>query len=143
MFKFVEGFYMLKNITSGVKKAASGVGKILFLFIICLVLGLGIVFPLWKWADSSPKSYTWAILCVLLAGIIFLFIRSFKKKGGFNFTFGILKLITILGGLTLCVYFVLKSNRIMSLVVFVMMFVLYGILVAIKSRIKEKTNSKN
>ncbi|MBQ5384772.1 MAG: hypothetical protein IIU46_10040 [Treponema sp.] len=126
---------MIQNIAKGYKKFISLVGKIILLSALCVLLGVCIVFPLWKWASSTPAVYSYAILALVAAGAVYLFISLFRKKGALRFFMGFLKIAFIIGGLSLCVYFVLQSNRTAALIVLIVSFVLYGILSAVSASV--------
>lgn len=129
---------MLKDFTDGLGKFFSVAGKIVVLAAICLGLGIGIVFPLWKWASAGPKSYTWGMACLLVLGLIYITIGSIRKNGFLKFLLWIFKTVLILVGIFLCIFFVLKSNRILALVVLVVDLILFAIVVSVESASKRK-----
>ena len=119
---------MIKNVFKGYKKLFSTIGKIILLTAVCLATGFCIVFPLWKWATSSPKSYTLAILIIALAFFFFLIIKKLLSSPKKIFLQRLLRIIVILGGLALCIVSVMTGHRIIALAVLVLTFLLYGIL---------------
>ena len=129
---------MIKNIARGYRKFISIVGKVLLLAALSLVLGVCIVFPLWKWASSSPKIYSWFVLGLLVAGAVYMIFVLLKKKGGTRFFIGLAKILLVAGGISFSIYMVLNSNRIVAAVVFVLTFVLYGVLSAISTSVLNK-----
>lgn len=133
---------MLKKLATGSRKFFSAVGRIVLLAATCFLLGIGIVLPLWKWASSSPATYTWFVLGLICVGIIFAIVCAFKKKGPLATVFGLLKVLLIVGGLALAVYFVLNSNRILALIVLAVTVVLFCVLVSIKSAIEGHLKTK-
>ncbi len=114
------------RIASGFKKLTSSLGKILILSAICIAMALGVAYPLWKWATTSPKSYTAAMLVIM--GLLLLIIRTAIKKGPRNFVFFALKLAVIAGGLGGTVFFILKCYRLVALIVFLVAGIIYAIL---------------
>ncbi|MBO5608349.1 MAG: hypothetical protein J5930_10735 [Treponema sp.] len=100
----------------------SALGKIILLAAVCAVLGFGIVWPLWKWATVSAKSYTVAVLSVCALGVLWILIRSFRKVGAFRFFIRVGKIISVALGIFFAVYFVLKSQRILGAVVLIVSF---------------------
>jgi len=91
-------------------------------------MALGVAFPLWKWATTSPKSYTTAMLVVMGLLLLLLIIRTAVKKGPKSFIFFTLKFAIIAGGLAGTVFFILNSNRIAALIVFLVAGIIYAIL---------------
>ena len=119
---------MIKKLTGGFKKFTSSLGKFLVLAAICLALALGIVCPLWKWATTSPSSYTTALLIILAALFVLLVVKTAIKKGPKGFLFFALKFIVAIGGISASIFFILKSNRVMALIVFIVAVIIYAIL---------------
>ncbi len=119
---------MIKKLSGGFKKLTSSLGKLIVLALICLALALGIVCPLWKWATTSPKSYTIALLAIFAALFVVLIIRTAVRKGPKTFLFFILKLAAVIGGVGGAVFFILNSNRIAALIVFIAAVIIYAIL---------------
>ena len=119
---------MIKKLSGGFKKLTSSLGKLIVLALICLALALGIVYPLWKWATTSPKSYTIALLAIFAALFVVLIIRTAVRKGPKMFLFFILKLAAVIGGVGGAVFFILNSNRIAALIVFIAAVIIYAIL---------------
>ncbi|NLM00102.1 MAG: hypothetical protein GX220_01425 [Treponema sp.] len=69
------------------KSFFSGMGKFFLLVALCALFALVIVWPLWKWATSSPTSYSVVLLSVLAFTVvlsvikkIFAQIKSSKKS---------------------------------------------------------------
>ena len=89
--------------------------KIVGMIFVCLALGALIVFPLWKWASSSPKSYTLCILILLIAFAVYLLIKSAKKIGIKSFTLRWSKILVIALGLCLMFKSVLIGERVLAL----------------------------
>ena len=116
------------RIASGFKKLTSSLGKILILSAICIAMALGVAYPLWKWATTSPKSYTAAMLVIMGLLLLLLIIRTAIKKGPKNFVFFALKLAVIAGGLGGTVFFILKCYRLAALIVFLVAGIIYAIL---------------
>lgn len=132
---------MLKKIASGYKKLFSSTAKIILFAVLCLAIAFVFVWPLWKWAMTSPDSYSWvlAVLIILLAG--WAIFKSIKKNGIHSFIINTLKLLIIAGSIAGCVILVLKGHRIISLVVLLAAFIVYGIVAfGIKNK---KTPEKN
>ena len=119
---------MIKKIASGYGRLLSSTAKIILLAAICLGLSFIIVYPLWKWALSSPTSYSWAVLALACAALVYSIARSIKRNGVASSLRMFAKLVVVFGGLSACVLFVLKGQRILALVCFIAVFVVYGIL---------------
>lgn len=57
--------------------------KIFGLLAFCLAAGFAVVFPLWKFAVSAPKAYTFFVLFAILAAAVFFATRKiFRNKNG-------------------------------------------------------------
>ncbi|MCR4742706.1 MAG: hypothetical protein K5866_07570 [Treponema sp.] len=54
--------------------------SLLALLLACLLLAFLVVWPLWKFAIGSPKVYTWTILGIMAALLIFLIVKKIIKK---------------------------------------------------------------
>src|SRR5574344_1183056 len=119
---------MLKKIANGYGKLFSSIGKILLLAALCLGLSFIIVYPLWKWALSSPNSYNWTILALFFVLVIYWIIKKVKVQGALAFLKKLTKVLIILAGIICCVISVLNSKRILALFILVATFVIYGIL---------------
>ncbi len=132
---------MFHDIIKGYGKALAGIGKFLFLFILCGVIGFLIVFPLWKFAVTYPDAYTWMVLAVI-AGMLIVFavlkiyrylnptgtdLRE-KKQRMADFFRGIAKFCTCTGGFVLFILAVLKAGRFVGFGVLLLVVVVYGIL---------------
>ena len=119
---------MIKKIARGYGKLFSSFFKIIFLAALCFALGFLIVYPLWLFASSAPSAYTVCMMVVIAVALVFLLGLSLKKMGFARFMIRIGKLVLVLGGIALCVYFVFASNRMAALLVLIAVFVLYGFL---------------
>ena len=130
---------MIKKIAKGYGNLFSSFLKIIFLAVLCLGLGFLIVYPLWLFASSAPSAYTVCMLVIIALAMVFLIVMSARKLGFARFLIRIAKLVIVLGGIGLCVYFVFASNRIAALLVLIAVFILYGLL-AFGVRKNEKKN---
>lgn len=136
---------MIKKIAHGYGRLFSSILKIVFLAAICLGLSFIVVYPLWKWALSSPTSYTGAILVLALIFIVYATVKAIKKNGVMKFLHALSKILVILGGLTGCILFVLNGRRLIALAVLVATFIIYGVLAfGFRSdKMNENVSSKN
>ncbi|MBQ1593158.1 MAG: hypothetical protein II103_03595 [Treponema sp.] len=119
---------MIKNIAKGYKSLIASTVKILLLIAVCAGLGFSIVYPLWKWATISPKSYTTACLCLLAAAALFLAVKSFLRLGAKKWLVRLAKLLTVFAGLGFITFSVIRGNRLAALVAAPLVFILYGLL---------------
>jgi len=119
---------MIKNIAKGYRSLITSTVKILLLIAVCAGLGFAIVYPLWKWATVSPKSYTIACLCLLAAAAVFIAIKSFLRLGAKKWFVRIAKLITIFAGLGFIIFSVIRGNRIAAIAAIPAVFIIYGLL---------------
>ncbi len=70
---------MLNKIVKELKHTVFSALKVLFLVALCVLVGIAIVFPLWEWATSSPKTYSMAILLFSVAFLIYKTVKSCIK----------------------------------------------------------------
>jgi len=54
--------------------------RILLLIIVCIALTIAIVFPLWKFATSTPKLYTIVVLVLCLLYLGFVIVRKCRAR---------------------------------------------------------------
>lgn len=119
---------MLKKIASGYGRLFSSLAKIIALAAICLGFSALFVYPLWKWAISSSSTYSWTILGLTVAFIIYALIRKSIKLGIIAFLKKLAKVLTVIGGLCGCFVSVLQGKRVAALIIFIAAFIVYGIL---------------
>lgn len=119
---------MLKKIARGYKKLFSSTGKIILLAILCLALAFIFVWPLWKWAMISPETYSWILIALIAVLAGFGIYKSIKNTGIISFLQKTSKILVILAGVFFCIFFVLKGHRLISLVILIADFIIYGIL---------------
>lgn len=118
----------LSLVVHGYKMLFLSILKLLALATLCVVLSFAVVFPLWKWALSSPKSYTYCMLALLALTVISFLARRIKKHGIRPFLRGLLRVLVIAGGIALSVFCVLSGLRFAALLVLAAMFIASGIL---------------
>lgn len=114
----------MNRILSALRDNITSIGKIIFLIIFCVLTGLVISFPLWKFATVSPSLYT--TICLILIGlsIIFLiykFIRKNSAKKNIRF---FLKTVIFLAGFTGSILLVLSEHRLLALLSIIVMMIL-------------------
>lgn len=54
--------------------------KVLGLVVFCLAVGFAVVFPLWKFAVSAPRVYTFFVLSVIFVVAVFCVVRKILRK---------------------------------------------------------------
>lgn len=54
--------------------------RFLLIILICVASALVIVWPLWKFATTNGKAYTWTVLVLIALWIIFVIIRSVRNR---------------------------------------------------------------
>jgi len=119
---------MIKKIVEGYEKLFNSVGKIFLLLLFCAALGVAFVYPLWKFATVSPKIYTIVIFSIFLITILFFCLKKIKDSGIKNFMLSFAKIITILAGISLCIYLVSIGKRFLAIPSLVLIIVIYGII---------------
>ena len=117
----------MNRILSALRDNISNIGKIILLVIFCIIRGLIISYPLWKFATVSPELYT--IICLFLIGLLILFftikfIRKNTIKKNIRF---FLKVIIFLAGISGSIMLVLSEHRFFALLCFLMMLILFFI----------------
>ena len=88
--------------------------KIIAMVAACVLLGLLLVLPLWKWATVSPKSYTIVILVLMALALIYILWKQAKKLGIKKFSVRLVKVLSAAGGLFLFVSQVIAGNRLIA-----------------------------
>jgi len=140
---------MLKKIASGYGKLFYSIIKIILLAFLCFGFSFIIVYPLWKWALSSPNTYSIAILFLLVAFICFTIIKRIRKQGALISLQRFAKVFIILCGISGCIFSVLQNKRILALIILIAAFIIYGILayglkdIKKTSKVENKTQDKN
>ncbi|UTC67934.1 MULTISPECIES: hypothetical protein [unclassified Treponema] len=119
-------------------KIIKGYGAVLFGLLtfsaiagVCILAGIAVAYPLWKLAVTNTGLYTIISISLFVCGIFYLLIKSVikaYKKSPRGLIISILKKITVIGGLLLCIGLVLTFNKIPALIVLVLIFVIYGFL---------------
>jgi hypothetical protein len=61
-------------------EAGSRIGFVLLLVVGCAALGLAIAWPLWAFATGARQAYTITVLAVGAAGLLFLAVRSARRR---------------------------------------------------------------
>lgn len=70
---------MLKSALK-IKEFFSVFVKFLVLILICLAVCFSVVFPVWKFAVSAPRVYTFFVLAVIFAAVVFFAVRKILRK---------------------------------------------------------------
>ena len=76
---------------------------VLLLAALCAFLGCAVVLPLWKWAVSSPGTYSAAVAVLAALLVLALLVRACKKHGARVFFRRFLKCTVVAGGLAAAV----------------------------------------
>lgn len=116
--------------------------KILCLLAICVIFAFIFVFPLCKWCEFSPKSYSLTILILVLGFIVFFCVKSVLKKGVFNFLRIFVPIFELLALISLSLVLIVKFKIIWGILVFIASWILFAIIITIFSK-KSKVKSKN
>ena len=96
---------------------------------VCVLAGIAVAYPLWLLAATNL--YTIISISIFVCGILYLLVKKAVKaykKSPRGLIISILKKITVIGGLILCIKLVLTFNKIPALVVLILIFVIYGFL---------------
>ncbi len=70
----------MSNVALKIKEFFLNVLKVLGLLGFCLAVGFAVVFPLWKFAVSAPRIYTFFVLFVVFAIAVFCIVRKILRK---------------------------------------------------------------
>ena len=132
---------MLKKIASGYGKLFSSIGKIILIAVLCIGLSFIIVYPLWKWALSSPNTYSFTILALFFVLAIYWMIKKIKVQGALAFLKKLAKVLVILSGIICCTISVSTYLATLAAVILAAAFIIYGIL-AYGFKDENKTSNK-
>ena len=119
---------MIQKIIQGYKNLFSSTGKLFLLLLLCTLFAVAFVFPLWKFAMTYPKAYTFTILSILGLSLIFILIKKIRKSGIKIFAHLLLKFFTIIAGLTCIVILVFHGKRLFAVPVAIAVFFIYGLI---------------
>nr|WP_314781258.1 hypothetical protein [uncultured Treponema sp.] len=98
---------------------------------VCVLAGIAVAYPLWLLAVANVSLYTIISISIFVCGILYLLVKNTikaYKKSPRGLIISILKKITVIGGLILCVKLVLTFNKIPALIVLILIFAIYGFL---------------
>ncbi len=116
--------------------------KILCLLVLCVVFSFIFVFPLCKWCELSPKSYSLAILILALSFIIFSYVKSIVKKGIFNFAKVFVPIFELIVLISLSLVLIVNFKIIWGLLIFLAAWILFAMIITIFNK-RAKLNKKN
>ena len=119
---------MLKKVLAGYKKSFFSFVKILIITALCTTLAFAIVFPLWKFATSMPKAYTYCILTLLALAAIFLIAKAIKKNSLKTVLHTFLNILTTAAGAVFCIFFIFIGYRFYALISLAVFLVIKGFL---------------
>lgn len=119
---------MIKKIAQGYGNLIGTALKIIVLLALCSALGALFVIPLWKFATTAPKAYTAVILTIIALAACFIAVQKARSAGPKKTIRFLLKLVTIIGGFSVCILLVLLGKAIFAIPVLVLMIILYGII---------------
>lgn len=98
---------------------------------VCVIAGIAVAYPLWLLATANVSLYTIISISIFVCGILYLMVKKTikaYKKSPRGLIISVLKKITLIGGLILCVNLVLTFNKLLALIVLVLIFIIYGFL---------------
>ncbi len=119
-----------------IKKLFSSTAVCSLFILACTALGLVFVFPLWKWATSSPETYSAAVLGAIALAAIYALVKSCKKHGVKAFFSALTKFVLSAGGISAFVYYVLHGQKLLGLAVLI---AAAGICIALSLLLSKKT----
>ena len=100
---------------------------VLLLAALCAFLGCAVVLPLWKWAVSSPGTYSAAVAVLAALLVLALLMRACKKHGARVFFRRFLKCTVVAGGLAAAIAAVLQGTRLLALAALAALCAVYGL----------------
>jgi len=121
----------MNNKSSFLNKLLS-VLKIFFLFAVCILSSIIIVWPLWKFSTSLPKAYTILILSLIFLFILYSIIKAIIRSKKITVLKIFINLIILAAGIFFTVYFVLFGKRLIALLIFILMLailIIFNILI--------------
>ena len=136
---------MADNLLTEYKKIFSFFCKFLVLILVCVAVALCIVFPFWKLAVSFPSLYTFVLLFIFIAILLFSIISLLKKtitgktKEEKNqilkkILFVSAQILALVLAFTFFIVFVLKGSRLLGLLALILGIFCYGILSFAKNK---------
>ena len=100
---------------------------VLLLAALCVALGGAVVLPLWKWAVSSPGTYSAAVMAAAALLLVLLLAKACKKHGAAVFFRRFLKCTIVAGGLVAAATAVLHGTRLRALAAVAALCIVYGL----------------
>ena len=130
---------MIKKIAYAYKKLLTALLKVLALVAACFIVGIGIVFPLWKWATTSPSSYTAVVTLLIIAALIYWLVKKAVAAGPHKTARAALLVAAIVGTATAATALLMHGLRVPALItVIIMAFVIFGVIASGKNKTKGK-----
>lgn len=140
LFELFRKNFMSKD--NSFKNFLANFAKILCLLAICVAFAFIFVFPLCKWCQISPKSYSLVILGLVLGFIIFRCVKSIIKRGIFNFSKIFVPAFELIVLIFLSLILIVNFQILWGLLVFLAAWILFAIIITIFNK-KSKVNGKN
>ena len=129
---------MMVKIVKEFRHILTSIAKVFVLAIFCVLSGVVIVLPLWKWAVSSPKTYTAGILLCLALYLLFILFRFVRHSSPKRILRRFLFLILTLGEIWFFVFSVFEFRRLFA---FLSLFI-YGALAIFVTAFLKDENKK-
>lgn len=125
---FLYHFPMIHNIARGYSKLLISAAKVLLLLSFCALLGAAIVYPLWKFATTSPAVYTYTVLVIAMGILAFLLVKKIKTAGAKTVLMHFAQFSVIIGGIIAAIALVLHGKRLFAIPVCALAIIVYGVL---------------
>jgi hypothetical protein len=118
---------VFKKIISGYKNLFFFTTKVVILVVFCVGFGFMIVWPLWKFATTAPRIYTWCVLtCMVFFLLRYLYIKA-RALSLITILLSVIQILIAVGGCVASVFFILSGNRLGAVPVIAVGFVLIGL----------------
>lgn len=122
---------MIKKILFGYTSVLANLFRFLILLMICSILSIFVVFPLWKLATTNTLWYTLLLGTVICSILLYFIIKKsialYKKSSRLFFIVFFRRLVFIFG-LISTITFVLKLNHIAAILSLFLSLIVYGML---------------
>ncbi len=102
------------------------------------LLAFVLVFPLWKWASVSERSYSIFVTIIIVLAFAFVLIQNFKKQGALVFFRKFSKIALIFLALLFAIFLVLNEKKFIALCLIPITIILYSLISRLFAKVGKK-----
>lgn len=135
----VETIPAKNNFLKKISRSFVSFFSVIVFLLMCVLITAGIVWPLWKWATTSPSSYSVCVLAIAVIFVLWQIFRVVRKTEKSRAIKCSLRIFFIALGIAAFVFLVLANHRIIA---FCVLFVCIALSAAINSFLHIKANDK-